>query len=144
MSFMAFNHGVNIVGFERNKQKYCMTCAWAMQVDYNKVLLLLGSQSVTGSKILKGDIIGVSALSKYQREIALKLGEEHSDEVNKLEGIQYQVVDDAILIMNAARLMKVRVLEVMHLKGIEEDNLIYGEVVEKIETIFPFLNMSDI
>lgn len=144
MSFTAFNHSVNVVGFERNKVKYCMTCAWAMQADYNKVLLLIGSQSVTGSKIMKGDIIGVSALSKYQKDIALKLGEDHSDQTNKLEGISYNISDDAIFIMNAARLMKVRVIDILHLKGIEEDNVIYGEIVEKIETVFPFLNMSDI
>lgn len=144
MSFMAFNHSVNVVGFIRNNKKYCMTCAWAMQVDYDKVMLLLGSQSVTGQKILKGDIIGVSALSKYQKDIALQIGDGHSDEINKLVGVQHQVSEDAIYILNASRLMKVRVIEVMHLKGIEEDNLIYGEIIEKVETVLPFLNMSDV
>lgn len=144
MSFMAFNHSVNVVGFIRNNKKYCMTCAWAMQVDYDKVMMLLGSQSVTGQKILKGDIIGVSALSKYQRDIALQIGDGHSDEVNKLVGVGHQVSEDAIYILNASRLMKVRVIEVMHLKGIEEDNLIYGEIIEKVETVLPFLNMSDV
>lgn len=144
MSYQAFNHSVNVVGFVRNNQKYCMTCAWAMQVDYDKVMLLIGSQSVTGSKILKGDIIGVSALSKYQKDIALKIGDAHSDEVDKLAGIQYQISQDAIYILNASRIMKIRVLDVMHLPGIEEDNLIYGVIVDHIETVFPFLNMSDI
>ena len=144
MSFMAFNHSVSVVGFVRNNQKYCMTCAWAMQVDYDKVLMLLGAQSVTGNKILKGDMIGVSALSKYQRDIAVQIGDGHSDEMDKLKGVQYQVSTDALYILNAARIMKVRVLEVMHLKGIESDNLIYGQIVEKIETVLPFLNMSDL
>ena len=63
---------------------------------------------------------------------------------NKLEGIQYNVSDDALFILNAARLMKVRVIDILHLKGIEEDSLIYGEIIEKVETVFPFLNMSDI
>ena len=144
MSFMAFNHSVSVVGFVRNNQKYCMTCAWAMQVDYDKVLMLLGAQSVTGNKILKGDMIGVSALSKYQRDIALQIVDGHSDEMDKLKGVQYQVSTDALYILNAARIMKVRVLEVMHLKGIESDNLIYGQIVEKIETVLPFLNMSDL
>ena len=144
MSFMAFNHSVSVVGFVRNNQKYCMTCAWAMQVDYDKVLMLLGAQSVTGNKILKGDMIGVSALIKYQRDIALQIVDGHSDEMDKLKGVQYQVSTDALYILNAARIMKVRVLEVMHLKGIESDNLIYGQIVEKIETVLPFLNMSDL
>ncbi len=144
MAFMAFNHSVSVVGLIKNSQKYCMTCAWAMQVDYDKVMMLIGNQSVTGSKIMPGDIIGVSALSEFQRDIALKLGDEHSDEVDKLEGVLYQESGGAIFIMNASRIMKVEVLEIMHPKGIEEDNLIYGKIVEKIETIFPFLNMSDI
>ena len=50
----------------------------------------------------------------------------------------------AIYILNASRIMKIRVLDVMHLPGIEEDNLIYGVIVDHIETVFPFLNMSDI
>lgn len=144
MSFMAFNHSVSVVGFTKNDVNYCMTCAWGMQVDYDKVLLLIGEQSITGSKILAGDIIGVSVLSQYQKDIALKLGDTHSDEVDKLEGIQYQTSEDAIFIMNSARLMKIKVIEVLHLKGIETDNLIYGKIVEKVETIFPFLNMCDI
>ena len=144
MSFMAFNHSVNVVGFVRNNHIYCMTCAWAMQVDYDKVLMLLGAQSVTGNKILKGDIIGVSALSKYQRDIALQVGDHHSDTTNKLSGILYQTSGDALYILNAARIMKVRVIEVMHLKGIEQDNLVYGEIIEKMETVLPFLNMSDV
>ena len=144
MAFTAFNHSVSVVGFERNNTKYCMTCAWAMQADYNKVLLLIGAQSVTGSKIMKGDIIGVSALSKYQKDIALQIGENHSDSCNKLEGVQYNVSDDALFIMNAARLMKVRVIDILHLKGIEEDSLIYGEIIEKVETVFPFLNITHI
>ena len=144
MAFTAFNHSVSVVGFVRRNQKYCMTCAWAMQVDYDKIMMLIGSQSVTGSKILKGDILGVSALSKYQKDIALKIGEAHSDETDKLEGIQYQISEDAIYILNASRIMKVRVLDVLHLPGIAEDNLIYCEIIDHIETIFPFLNMSDL
>lgn len=144
MSFSAFNHSVSVVGFVRNEHKYCMTCAWAMQTGYDKVLLLIGSQSVTGSKILKGDIIGVSALSIYQKDIALRIGEAHSDEVDKLEGIQYKISQDAIYIMNASRIMKIKVLDILHLPGIEEDNLVYGQIVDHIETIFPFLNMSDL
>lgn len=37
-----------------------MICVWAMQADYNKILMLLGVQSVTVENIPKGDIIGVS------------------------------------------------------------------------------------
>ena len=40
--------------------------------------------------------------------------------------------------------MKVKVLDILHLPGIQEDNLIYGEIEDHLETIFPFLNMSDL
>jgi len=144
MALDAFNHSVSVIGFERNNVKYCMTCAWATQVGYNQIMMLVGSQSVTGSKIIKGDIIGVSALNKYQKDIALQIGEGHSDEKDKLEGIEYQVSQGAIYILNASRIMKVKVIDNLHLKGIEEDNLLYCEVLDYVDTVFPFLNMSDI
>ncbi|MEI3526738.1 MAG: hypothetical protein V8R15_01340 [Bacilli bacterium] len=53
MKYKAFDHGVNIITLEKNYQKMAMTCAWAMQVDYDKILCLLGSQSVTGNTIKK-------------------------------------------------------------------------------------------
>ena len=61
--YKAFDHGVNIITLEKNHQKMAMTCAWAMQVDYDKILCLLGSQSITGNTIKKGDYIGISAVS---------------------------------------------------------------------------------
>lgn len=70
MKYKAFDHGVNIITLEKNHQKMAMTCAWAMQVDYDKILCLLGSQSVTGNTIKKGDYIGISVLGISQKEIA--------------------------------------------------------------------------
>lgn len=128
MELNAFNCGANAVCFTKNHKKYGMICAWAMQADYDKILMLLGSQSITGKNISKGDIIGVSALSENQQSIVDALGNNHSDETDKFKDIKYTTNDSAILIDGASNCMVVEVLDVLHLKGIEQDNLIYGLV----------------
>ncbi len=128
MKLSAFNYGANAVSFIKNEKKYGMICAWAMQADYDKILMLLGAQSITGKNISKGDIIGVSALSENQEDVVDALGSCHSDESDKFKNIKYTVRDSAILIDDASNCMVVEVLDVLHLNGIEEDNLIYGLV----------------
>ena len=73
MGFNAFNYGANAVCFEKNGRKYGMICSWATQVDYDKVVMLLGAQSATGRNIAKGDIIGVSVLSAEQEDVMERL-----------------------------------------------------------------------
>jgi flavin reductase (DIM6/NTAB) family NADH-FMN oxidoreductase RutF len=97
-----------------------------MQADYDKILMLLGAQSITGKNICKGDIIGVSALNENQQNVVEALGDGHSDETDKFTNIKYSTKDSAILIEDASNCMVVEVLDVLHLNGIEEDNLIYG------------------
>jgi len=46
MGFNAFHYGVNAVCFQKNERKYGMICSWATQVDYDRIVLLLGAQSV--------------------------------------------------------------------------------------------------
>lgn len=124
----AFNYGANAVSYIKNEKKYGMICAWAMQTDFDKILMLLGAQSVTGKNIKKGDIIGVSALCENQQDVVDALGDRHSDNTDKFTNIRYTVKDSAILINDAVNCMIVEVLDVLHLEGIEEDNLIYGLV----------------
>jgi flavin reductase (DIM6/NTAB) family NADH-FMN oxidoreductase RutF len=133
MELTAFNYGANAVCFTKDEKKYGMICAWAMQADYDKILMLLGTQSITGKNISKGDIIGVSALSENQQEIVEALGNGHSNETDKFATIKYTTKDSAILIENASNCMIVEVLDVLHLEGIKEDNLIYG-VVKSFES----------
>lgn len=128
MELSAFNYGANAVSFIKNEKKYGMICAWAMQSDYDKILMLLGAQSVTGKNISKGDIIGVSALNENQQDVVDALGENHSDVIDKFKNIKFTIRDSAILINDASNCMIVEVLDVLHLQGIEEDNLIYGLV----------------
>ena len=59
MSFRAMDHSVTVVAYEKGGKKYGMTCAWAMMVDYDKLLLLLGAQSSTAKNIKKNDFNAV-------------------------------------------------------------------------------------
>ena len=126
MRLNAVNYGANAVCFKKNERKYGMICSWATQVDYDKIVMLLGAQSVTGKNIAKGDIVGVSVLSTMQEDVMNTLGNDHSDEVDKFEKLDYTLVDTAILINDASVTMVVEVIDVLHLAGIEEDNLVYG------------------
>lgn len=129
-----FHYGVNAVCLIKNGKKYGMICSWAAQADYDKVLLVLGTQSVTGKNICKGDIIGVSALNEDQRDVVDALGYSHSDAADKLADIKYTIVQDsAILIDDASVCMVVRVLDVLHLEGCEDDNVVYG-LIESVTT----------
>lgn len=143
MSKRLFNHSVNVVAYRKNNKNFAATIAWAMQVDYDKIILLMGSQSDTGNNIEKGQIIGVSSLAKNQKEIAQILGDNHSKKVEKLAEINYKIEKNAITIENAVNKMIVEVIDVMHLDEIEEDNLIYGKVIKNDSTNDEFLNMSD-
>jgi flavin reductase (DIM6/NTAB) family NADH-FMN oxidoreductase RutF len=128
MELSAFNYGANAVSYIKNEKKYGMISAWAMQADYDKILMLLGVQSITGKNIRKGDIIGVSALNENQKDVVDALGSSHSDDTDKFKNIKYTINDSAILIDSASNCMIVEVLDVLHLEGIEKDNLIYGHV----------------
>ena len=120
MELSAFNYGANAVGFVKNGKKYGMICAWAMQVDYDKILMLLGAQSSTGKQIKKGDIIGVSALNEHQQDVVDALGDGHSEDMDKYINIKYSINDSAILIDDASNCMVVEVLDVLHLEELKK------------------------
>lgn len=142
MGFTAFNYGANVLAFEKNNIKYAMTCAWAMQVDYDKVLCLLGSQSVSGKAIEKGDIIGLSALNEKQEEVAFELGQNHSNQCNKLDDIDYKQEGSAIYINDSTKIMTLEIIDVLHLSEIEEDNLVYGRIIKYSENNVPFYQFN--
>ncbi len=144
MNFKAFDYTINIVAYKKNDRDYAFTCAWAMQVDYDKIVFLAGAQSVTGNNIKVNDIIGVSALSIDQAKIALKIGENHSNEINKLKNIDINLDGNAITIKNAKNEMIVEVIDIIKLKELNEDNLVYGRIIKYNEIDVEFLHMSDL
>ena len=137
------DHSVNVISFEKNGKYYSMCCAWSMNVDYDKVVALLGAQSITGKNILKGDIIGFASLEKNEKDIDLKIGENHSDSENKLEGINIEKKGSSITICNAKSECICEVIDVLHLDEIEEDNLIYLRVLSSKINDGCFLHMED-
>ena len=140
--FETFDHSVSIITVERQGKKYAMTCAWATQVGYEHLVCLIGSQSLTGRNIQKGDVIGISVLTKKQVELANRIGETHSNEVDKFKDtFNYEGVN---CYRNARRVLKCLVEDVLHLKDIEEDNLVFAKIIDEKElNNDEILHMSD-
>lgn len=141
MSLQAFNAGCNILAFHKAGRNYGMCCAWAQMLDYDRISLLVGAQSVTGDAIERGDIVGVSALAKGQEHVARRLGEGHNDVVDKFDGLPTTHEGMAILISGAKVRMVCEVLDVMRLSGIEADRFIVMKVLNAtVTTEKPFLS----
>ena len=129
MSYSAVSSGVNIVTIEKDGSFKAMACAWASMVDFDKVVMLIGSQSETGSVIKKGDIIGFSALSSNQADIAEKIWSVHSSRVDKKSIASFEKLDKAYVVQDARTQNELEVIDVLHLEGIEEDNLVYARII---------------
>ena len=137
------NSGVNIIAYQKNGYKYGMTCAWMMQCDEDQLLMVLGSQSDTAKRLRVGDIIGISALSIGQEEIARKFGTTHSRKTNKFLGISYDEEDGALLINKASKIMKCEVLNIGQLYDNDEDLLVQVKVLSRLSNHNKFLSMVD-
>lgn len=125
MGFRAFNYGANVVAYDYKGHKMAMTCAWAMQVDYQELCLCLGSQSDTGNHLKIGDRVGVSALSHGQEKIALQFGEGHSLEGDKFHEVQYENDHGILTILGAKVRMKCTVENILNHNG---DHLVFLRV----------------
>ena len=55
-----------------------------------------------------------------------------------------ELIDSAILINNASRKMVCKVIDVLHLEGIEADNLIYLDILKNEENNDNFLHYSNV
>jgi flavin reductase (DIM6/NTAB) family NADH-FMN oxidoreductase RutF len=83
----ALTHGCYVVTTSLNGRLYGMTCSWATQVDFDKVMLVLGKQSSTGRAIRKSRVFGVSVLSTDQKDLAVRFGSGHSSRKDKFDGV---------------------------------------------------------
>lgn len=133
MTLHAFCAGCNIVGILKNGTSYGMCCAWAQMIDYDRITMLLGAQSLTGKVLEKGDIVGVSALAAGQKEIAHLMGDAHSDQLNKWNKVSYRADETALLVNGSRVQMKCQVLAIHHLDGIEADAFIDLKVLEYVQ-----------
>lgn len=129
MSLRAFNSGCNVIAFAKEGKKYGMVCAWAMHTDYDRVVLLIGSQSVTGKIINVGDFVGLSALAEGQEDVAHKLGENHSDVGDKFAGIEIEPSGVALYIKDAKVKMYCEVAKINVING-EGDKMVFLNVLK--------------
>lgn len=137
------DHSISVVGFKKNETNYVATYAWSTQVDYDKIVILIGSQSETGKILEKKQLIGISVLNNEQAEIANQLGSSHSTASDKLRNINYTVDStNAITINEASRRMIVEVMEIYHLPEIEEDSLVYCRIISVEANKRPFLHIE--
>ncbi|MDP3129819.1 MAG: flavin reductase [Bacillota bacterium] len=128
MTLHAFNAGCNIIGVRKNETNYGMCCAWAQMLDYDRIGMLLGAQSKTGSILAPGDIVGVSALAAGQKAIADRLGDGHSGKVDKFSTVPHTIESTAILVDGARVKMICEVVDVMRLSTIEADRFVVMKV----------------
>ena len=126
MTLQAFRCGANILAYEKNNQKYGMTCAWAMMVDFGKVMMLIGGQSETGNNLELNDIVGISALAEGQHKVAALFGMNHSSKVDKFESVDYSNEGGPIVIKGAKVQMIAKAIKIENLDG---DYLITFEVM---------------
>ncbi len=137
------NLGVNIIGYVKNQTNYLMTCAWLTQVGENKLICLMGSQSESANNLRVGDLVGVSSLTKDLLPLASFIGENHSQEVDKMNS---QIIKDgSVLLVKDARCNHIcRVIDILHLKEIEDDHLVYLEIIKtSFNNQNPWLTMDD-
>lgn len=143
MHFKTFDHGVNIVSLKKNNQFFAMTCAWSTQIDDDKVMCLIGEQSVTNSQIEINDIIAISVLNIEQKDLSLLIGDTHSNEFNKL--IDTIEIMDVVGYKNSNRILKCQVIELIKINQECNDLAVVAKIIQSEElNNKPFLHMSDI
>ncbi|MCR5332477.1 MAG: flavin reductase family protein [Bacilli bacterium] len=139
-----FRQGCNVIAYKKNNNNYGMVCAWSVTIDHEHVAMLLGGQSVTGNNLKVGDVVGISALAKGQEDECLKLGQNHSDEVDKFYGIETIEKDSAILIKGAKIQLVAKVIKVEKITD-PDDNFVIMEVLEShLDKSKEFLPLEDI
>lgn len=121
--------GANIITLTKNNKFKAMTCAWTMMVDYDRILMLIGSQSDTGNSLCVGDFVGVSALNKDQKDIAIEFGENHSDSFDKFYSLHLSNYNGVYVVKDAKTIMHCQVLDIIHLKEEEKDHLVHLKVL---------------
>lgn len=140
----ALRMGNNVIAYIKGGTRYGMTCAWATMIDYERLGMLLGSQSVTGNNLEVGDVVGVSALAKGQKEISLQIGSDHSDKVDKLENVPILLEKSAILVQNAKVQMVCEVEKILHLTDESDRFVILKITSSKVDKNKEFLPLEEV
>ncbi len=136
--------GANVLTLNKDGHKYGMTFAWGMAVDTDKLIAMIGGQSITGHHLKVGDKVGISALANGQKEIALHFGDNHSDELDKFNNNYWEENNGVILIKNAARQLVCEVVDIFYMKDNDEDPIVEFKVIKKINQADRFINYIDL
>ena len=136
--------GANILTLMKNNHRYGMTFAWGMAADYDRLLIVIGGQSSTGRNLEIGDLVGVSCLNPKQKDIALRFGDGHSDEIDKFVDSEIEIKKDVILIKDASRQLVCKVIDKFFLKDNNEDPLFLLQVLDFSCLHQRFLNYIDL
>ena len=128
MSLRAYNHTVSIITKKEESKIFACTIAWMCQVGYEEVIGLIGEQSC----------------SKQMKDFALFVGSTSSQEVDKFASYPYYEKNDFITLKESKVIMLCQVKDILHLEGIEDDNLVYFKVNEyQVNEDADYLLMSD-
>lgn len=144
MSLRAYNHTVSIITKKEESKIFACTIAWMCQVGYEEVIGLIGEQSSTGKRLKKGDKVAINVCSKQMKDFALFVGSTSSQEVDKFASYPYYEKDDFITLKESKVIMLCQVKDILHLEGVEDDNLVYFKVNEyQVNEDADYLLMSD-
>lgn len=144
MSLRAFRSGCNVLATIKDGKKYGMVCAWATMIDYDKIGMLVGGQSVTGQILGPGTFVGVSALAEGQKDIALKLGESHSNNGDKFDGIETEANGSALLISGAKCKMICEVSKIANLIDPNDKFVVMTVLTHTSEKDKEFLSLEEV
>lgn len=125
----ALTHGVYLITTTWQGRRYGMTCSWATQIDADRIMLVPGKQSSTGTAIRQSGRFGVNIPGENQRELALRFGSHHSN--SKDQFANTSLVDDgaAPLFQDVNAHL---VCEVDHSVNCSDNGLVLGRIL-KIE-----------
>lgn len=123
-------NGVHVITLNKNNKFYAMTLAWATYCDYDKLLLLVGDQSQTQHQIEVGDVLGFTACSSNQADQYNRIGETHSNEVNKLTLGNFIDFKGVKVLEGGSSYEKLRVLECYRTNTVSDIKFVFCQVEE--------------
>lgn len=130
--------GINVISLSKGKSNFGMTCAWATQVDYDKIIMLIGGQSETGKELEINGKVGFSALNNEQIDIAIRFGTSHSLNSDKF-GQSMELIDGVPVVKNATREIVGKVISINNYDG---DLLVTIQVENMKTNSKPFLTFD--
>ncbi len=126
-TYEALTYGCYVITTMLDDRRFGMTCCWATQIDFDRILLCLGEQSATGKVIRQSKVFGVNVLKLGQKKLAIHFGEGHSDEIDKFEGLKTRSGQTGVPLLPGSQ--KAFECELDNDSIFEQKNLFVGRIV---------------